>query len=393
MNDTLMNTYNRLPVAFSRGAGAWLFGENNEKYLDALSGISVCNLGHANPAVTAALADQAGKLLHTSNLYEIPLQRKLAGKLCAIAGLDKVFFGNSGAEANEAAIKICRKFAWQNEIREPLIVVMEGSFHGRTIATLSATGNDKIRVGFDPLLPGFIRVPYGDIDALSALAEKYSGIVAVMLEPVQGEGGIVIPPSGYLAAVRHLCTRHRWLMVLDEIQSGMGRTGEWFAWQHEQAKPDVMTLAKALGNGVPVGACLASGEAAGIFAPGNHGSTFGGNPLASRTGIAVIEYILEHDLLSRARQLGTYMLSRFEDILGDTSGITDIRGMGLMMAIELEEDCGALVNMALEQRLLVNVTAGNVIRLLPPLIITDAEADLIINGVTTVINKFLSTQV
>jgi len=389
MSDALMNTYNRLPVAFERGAGAWLFDEKGEQYLDALSGISVCSIGYANPVVTEALSDQAGLLLHTSNLYRIPLQEQLAAKLCEISGLRNVFFCNSGAEANEAAIKLCRRHAAQRGVQNPVIVVMEGGFHGRTMATLSATGNQKVRDGFEPLVPGFLRVPYGDVKVLSTLPELGSNIVAVMLEPVLGEGGIIIPSRGYLGEVRELCTKNNWLMVLDEIQSGMARTGRWFAWQHEDARPDIMTLAKALGNGVPIGACLAADSSAGIFSPGNHGSTFGGNPLAARAGLAVVNYIENNDLVTRAERLGARMLSRFRELLGTTVGVKEIRGLGLMLGIELYKDCGDLVSTALQERLLINVTAGNVVRLLPPLIISDDEAELIVTRTAGVIKRFL----
>ncbi len=390
MKAAVMNTYKRQPIAFVRGEGAWLFDSRSEKYLDALSGISVCSIGHANPDVTQALSEQAGTLIHTSNLYRIPLQETLAEKLCDVSGMNKVFFCNSGAEANEAAIKICRRHTANRGIKNPLIVVMAGGFHGRTLATLSATGNPKVREGFDPLVQGFVRIPYGDAQALRRLAGERHDIVAVMLEPVLGEGGIVIPPKGYLREVRDLCDENGWLMVLDEIQSGMARTGRWFAWQHEETRPDIMTLAKALGNGIPIGACLAAGHCAEIFTPGNHGSTFGGNPFAARAGIAVLDYIERHDLLARAKILGERMLSGFKEALGMTPGVKEIRGLGLMLGIELDRDCGDLVSRALQEHLLINVTAGNVVRLLPPLIISDAEAELIVQRTVASIKAFLS---
>lgn len=390
MKAAVMNTYKRQSIAFERGKGAWLFDAQGEKYLDALSGISVCSIGHANPSVAQALREQAGTLVHTSNLYRIPLQERLAEKLCAVSGMSSAFFCNSGAEANEAAIKICRRHAAGRGIKNPAIVVMEGGFHGRTLATLSATGNPKVREGFEPLVQGFVRIPYGNAHALRHLAEERSDIVAIMLEPILGEGGIVIPPKGYLREVRDLCDENGWLMVLDEIQTGMARTGHWFAWQHEGTRPDIMTLAKALGNGIPIGACLAAGQCAEIFAPGNHGSTFGGNPFAARAGIAVLDYIEQHDLLERAKILGERMLSSLKVSLGMTPGVTEIRGLGLMLGIELDRECGDLVGKALQEHLLINVTAGNVIRLLPPLIISDTEAELIVQRTVALIKAFLS---
>lgn len=390
MKAAVMNTYKRQSIAFVRGEGAWLFDAHGEKYLDALSGISVCSIGHVNPAVTQALREQAGTLVHTSNLYRIPLQEALAEKLCAVSGMNNVFFCNSGAEANEAAIKICRRHAANRGNKNPAIVVMEGGFHGRTLATLSATGNPKVREGFDPLVQGFVRIPYGDAQALRRLAGERHDVVAVMLEPVLGEGGIVIPPKGYLQEVRDLCDENGWLMVLDEIQSGMARTGRWFAWQHEGTRPDIMTLAKALGNGIPIGACLAAGHCADIFSPGNHGSTFGGNPFAARAGVAVLDYIERYDLPARAKILGERMLAGFKEALGMTPGVKQIRGLGLMLGIELDRECGDLVSRALQEHLLINVTAGNVVRLLPPLIISDAEAELIVQRTIAAIKAFLS---
>lgn len=390
MKAAVMNTYKRQSIAFVRGEGAWLFDAHGEKYLDALSGISVCSIGHTNPTVTQALREQAGALVHTSNLYRIPLQERLAEKLCDVSGMKNVFFCNSGAEANEAAIKICRRHAAGQGNKNPIIVVMEGGFHGRTLATLSATGNPKVWEGFEPLVQGFVRIPYGDAQALRHLAEVRNDIVAVMLEPVLGEGGIVIPPKGYLREVRNLCNENGWLMVLDEIQSGMARTGRWFAWQHEGTRPDIMTLAKALGNGIPIGACLAAGHCAEIFSPGNHGSTFGGNPFAARAGIAVLDYIEQHKLLDRAKILGERMLSGFKESLGMTPGVGEIRGLGLMLGIELNMECGDLVSKALQEHLLINVTAGNIIRLLPPLIISDTEAELIVQRTVASIKAFLS---
>ena len=385
-----MSTYTRQPVAFESGEGSWLIAENGERYLDALSGISVCNIGHANPKITEAISHQAGHLLHTSNLYHIPLQAELAERLCELSGLDSVFFCNSGAEANEAAIKLCRKSANHLGMSEPIIVVMHDSFHGRTMATLSATGNDKVHEGFTPLVQGFYHIPYNNIDALRELSKQEREIIAVMLEPVQGEGGVVVPGPGYLRAVREICTENNWLMVLDEVQTGMCRTGKWFAWQHEDVGPDIMTLAKSLGNGVPIGACLANNKAAEAMKPGSHASTFGGNPLAARTALTVIEFMTANNLADRVCRLGDAMLSRFQAELGDIAAVTDIRGRGLMIGIELDRDCADLVAMALERKLLINVTAGNVIRLLPPLTMSDDEMDTIISCVCELVRSFVA---
>ena len=391
MKSAVMSTYNRLPVEFVSGSGAWLTDARGERYLDALSGISVCSLGHAHPAVAAALADQAGRLIHTSNLYEIPLQAQLAARLCGLSGLNKVFFGNSGAEANEAAIKICRKYAHEQGMDDPVIVVMEGSFHGRTLATLTATGNAKLKKGFGPLLEGFHHIPYGDIAALQKLTSLNIEIVAVMLEPILGEGGIVIPPRGYLREVAEICRKNNWLLVLDEIQSGMCRTGAWFAFQHEGLRPDIVTMAKALGNGVPIGACLTNDLAAAAMVAGTHGSTFGGNPLACRAALTVIEYMQANGLAQRAAQLGKRMLSRFQDALTGVAGVREVRGKGMMFGIELEEDCTELAGLALQQHILINITAGRVIRLLPPLIISDDLADQIVDQVCSLTINYLKS--
>lgn len=385
-----MASYQHLPVAFTQGTGAWLIDQHGERYLDALSGIAVCGLGHAHPQLQQAIADQASLLLHTSNLYHIPLQEELADRLCALARMDKVFFCNSGAEANEAAIKIARLYGRQKNIDNPAIIVAEGSFHGRTMATLSATGNFKIQAGFEPLVQGFVHVPYNDIKAIEETVNSDNNIVAVLLEPIQGEGGIVVPDPGYLTAVRKICDANKLLLILDEIQTGMCRTGKWFAWQHEDAAPDVMTLAKALGNGVPIGACLARGAAAELIRPGSHGSTFGGNPLAARAGLTVLEILTSQALENRARDLGELILGGLQSGLKAVAGVISIRGKGLMLGIELDRDCAAVVKMALAERLLINVTAGNVIRLLPPLIITDDQARTIVEVVCRIVKKFLS---
>ena len=388
MTNAVMPTYARMPVTFAKGEGALLWDTTGKQYLDALSGISVCNVGHARREVADAICAQAHELLHTSNLYQIEHQQALAEKLCELSGFENVFFGNSGAEANEAAIKIARLYGHNKGVAIPTIIVMSNAFHGRTMATVTATGNPKAQLGFAPLVEGFVRVEYGDADAVAALASN-PNIVAVLVEPVQGEGGIRIPAADYLPRLRAICDQHDWLLMVDEIQAGMARTGTWFAFQHSDIQPDVMTLAKALGNGVPIGACLAGGKAAHVFGPGNHGSTFGGNPLACRAARAVIE-VVEHDnLTARAAELGEYFLSQFREKLAGVAGVRDIRGKGLMIGVELERDCGELVKQALERGLLINVTAGNVIRLLPPLIITDAQADQIITMVSELVQAFL----
>lgn len=390
MSNSLMTNYAPLPVSFVSGEGVWLTDMDGQRYLDALSGIAVCGLGHAHPVVQSAIADQAASLIHTSNLYQIPLQEKLADKLVEHSGMEKVFFGNSGAEANEAAIKLARLYGNNKGITTPIIITMEGSFHGRTMATLTATGNNKVKKGFTPLVEGFKHIPYNNIDALNEIAETTPGIVAVMVEPILGEGGVVIPDEGYLKAVRSFCDENDCLMILDEIQTGMGRTGEWFAFQHEAIKPDVMTLAKALGNGVPIGACLASGAAAALFQPGSHGSTFGGNPLAARAALSVIEVLESDNLAARAKELGNRLLDGFKQGLSNINGIREIRGKGLMIGIELENDCAELVGLALEEKLLINVTTGNIIRLLPPLVMSNKEADEIVSILSNVIKKYLA---
>lgn len=389
MAEHLMSTYSRLPVQFEKGSGIWLWDTENRQYLDALCGIAVCGLGHAHPAVTAAISEQAGRLVHTSNLYSIPLQEQLADRLCSVSGMDRVFFCNSGAEANEAAIKIARRYGHDKGIDSPAVIVMENSFHGRTLATLTATGNQRIQAGFEPLVPGFIRVPYNDLDALRTAASN-NNTVAVLVEPVQGEGGINVPAADYLEGIRKICDANGWLMMLDEIQTGMGRTGAWFAYQHGNAVPDVVTVAKALGNGVPIGACLARGEAAGVLQPGSHGTTFGGNPLACSAGLSVLETIEQEQLVENARAAGQYLLSGFQTALADIGGVKDIRGLGLMIGIELDRPCGELVGKALDLGLLINVTAERVIRLLPPLTLTDKQADMIVNLVSDLVHDFLS---
>ncbi len=388
MSNALMSTHARLPVAFERGAGAWLWDTEGRKYLDAFSGLAVCGLGHAHPAVAEALCAQAKRLLHTSNVYRIAKQEQLGAELVRVSGMDKVFFCNSGAEANEAAIKLARLHGHRKNIELPTILVTEGSFHGRTLATLAATGNAKIKQGFEPEVQGFVRVPFDDLNAVAALAKKNSSIAAVLVEPVQGEGGINIARADYLPGLRKLCDEHGWLLMLDEVQTGMCRTGKWFAFQHTKVMPDVMTLAKSLGNGVPIGACLAHGAAAELFQPGSHATTFGGNPLVCAAALAVISVMEKEQLAARAAQLGENMLSGFKRVLQGNSHIKDIRGLGLMIGIELDRPCAELVKLALAQGLLINIAAERVVRLLPPLIISDAEAEQIVTGVSNLINEF-----
>ncbi len=389
MADHLMSTYNRLPVSFERGEGIWLWDTEGKQYFDAISGIAVCGLGHAHPAVTQAITEQAARLVHTSNLYGIALQEQLADKLCGLAGMDRVFFSNSGAEANEAAIKIARLFGHSKGIDSPAIIVMENSFHGRTLATLTATGNRKVQAGFEPLVQGFIRVPYDNPDAIRTVADNSNEVAAVLVEPIQGESGIIVPDTGYLADIRAICDENDWLMMLDEIQTGMGRTGKWFAYQHCDIVPDVVTLAKALGNGVPIGACLAGGKAAEMMQPGSHGTTFGGNPLACHAALAVIETLEQEKLVAAAGKLGQHLLQGFSAALAGQEGVTDIRGRGLMIGIELDRPCTELVGKALMQGLLINVASENVVRLLPPLVLTEHQADMIVEQVSSLIREFL----
>ena len=389
-NDTLMATYSRLPVTFHHGEGVWLWDTEGKKYLDAFSGVAVCSLGHAHPSVTEALCKQAGQLVHTSNWYGIANQQTLADRLTRLSGMDKVFFSNSGAEANETAIKIARLYGHAKGIDQPTVVVMESSFHGRTLATLTASGSRKVQAGFEPLVRGFVRVPYNDLAAVAAVAQNTKGVVAVMVEPVQGEGGVNVPDDNYLSGLREICDQNDWLLILDEVQTGMCRTGEWFAFQHSGSQPDIMTLAKALGNGVPIAACIARGDAADIFQPGNHGSTFGGNPLVCSAALAVIDTMEKDELNSRAIEVGQRMLDGFRQSLANNAIVKDIRGKGLMIGIELDRPCTELMQKALEQGLLINVTAKKVIRLLPALVINDSEARQIVDQVSALINDFAS---
>ena len=385
-----MKTYSPLDVTFEHGEGVYLWDTNKQQYLDALSGIAVCGLGHAHPAVTKTISEQASKLLHTSNLYKIGNQEHLANQLCELSNMSRVFFSNSGAEANEAAIKIARLYGHQKNIKVPGIIVMENSFHGRTMATLSATGNRKVQAGFEPLVQGFVRAPYNDVDAIKKIADNNNDVVAILVEPIQGESGVNVPDKKYLDELRKICDDNDWLLMLDEIQTGMGRTGQWFAFQHSNIQPDVMTLAKALGNGVPIGACLANTKAGEVLQAGNHGSTFGGNPLMCATASTVVNTIKSDKLVANARKLGDYMLNRFTERLSAVSAVIQVRGQGLMIGIELDDsqlnhDCTDFVKLALDKNMLINVAGGNVIRLLPPLIINQQHADTIITTVSELI--------
>ncbi|MEQ1590406.1 MAG: aspartate aminotransferase family protein [Gallionella sp.] len=387
----VMNTYARLPVAFVRGEGAWLWDTEGKRYLDGLSGIAVNTLGHAHPLLTAALSEQIGKLMHCSNVYQVPAQELLADKLCSLTNMQEVFFSNSGCEANEAAIKLARFYGHKREIENPAIIVMEKAFHGRTLATLSATGNRKVQVGFEPLVTGFVRVPYNDLTAVRQVAQHNSNVVAVLVEPIQGEGGIRTLDIEYLQQLHTLCDEQNWLLMLDEVQCGIGRTGKWFAHQHAGILPDVMTLAKGLGSGMPIGACLTAGKAVNVFGPGNHGSTFGGNPLACMAGITTLNVIAQDKLLAHADSLGRFIQQAFTTQLEGVVGVVEIRGQGLMLGIELARPCGDLVKLALNNGLLINVTADNVIRLLPPLIMSQAEAQLLVDGLCPLIKDFLQS--
>ncbi|HSF21947.1 MAG TPA: aspartate aminotransferase family protein [Burkholderiales bacterium] len=388
----VMNTYARLPVAFERGAGSWLWDANGKRYLDAVAGVAVCGLGHSHPRYVAALREQVGRLVHTSNLYEITLQEKLADRLAAISGMDSVFFCNSGCEANEAAIKLARLYGHKKNIESPAIVVLEKAFHGRTLATLSATGSRKVQAGFEPLVAGFVRVPFDDLEAMRRVAEMNRSVVAVLVELLQGEGGVNICHDDYLAGLREICDAHGWLLMLDEVQSGMGRTGKWFAFQHSGVKPDVMPLAKGLGNGMPIGACLAAGPAAELFKPGNHGSTFGGNPLACAAALATLAIIEEDRLMENAIAIGDFIRAELARKIGGLKGVKEIRGKGLMIGIELEHNCSELVQQALERGVLINVTVDNVVRLLPPLVFSREEAELLLAALVPLIAGFLDRQ-
>lgn len=385
-----MNTYLRLPLTFARGEGVWLWDEEGKRYLDALAGVAVCGLGHCHPALARALCEQAGTLIHTSNLYHIRKQEQLATRLTALSDMENAFFCNSGAEANEAAIKLARLYGHGKNIDLPTIIVMEKSFHGRTMATLTASGNRKVQAGFEPLLTGFARVPYNDLEAVAQVAEHNKNVIAILVEPYQGEGGVNVPQANYLQGLRHLCDQNGWLLMLDEVQCGIGRTGNWFAFQHSGIAPDVVTLAKGLGSGVPIGACLAKGVAANVFKPGNHASTFGGNPLACSAALTTLEVIEEENLLRNAMEVGDFMRSLFKAQLADMPDVTEIRGQGLMIGIELTRPCGELVKEALKKGLLINVTSDKVVRLLPPLVIQRSEAEQVVNTLSPIVKEFLA---
>ena len=385
----LMNTYARQPVAFVRGEGCHVYDEAGRRYLDALAGIAVNTLGHGHPVLTKALTGQVGRLMHVSNIYRVPEQERLADRLAALSGMDEVFFCNSGCEANEAAIKLARMYGHQQGIDNPAIVVMEKAFHGRTLATLSATGNRKVQAGFEPLVSGFVRVPFDDLPAIEQVAAHNPNVVAVLFEPIQGEGGINIAHDDYMQSLRRICDDKGWLFMVDEVQCGIGRTGVWFAHQHAGVKPDVMTLAKGLGSGVPICACLTAGKAAGVFKPGNHGSTFGGNPLACTAALTTLEVIEKDGLMARATLLGEAIRGGMRGALAGVAGVIDIRGDGLMIGIELDRPCGELVAGALEIGLLINVTNDSVVRLLPPLVFSDDDVTQLIAMLAPLIIQFL----
>jgi len=384
-----MNTYSRQPVAFVRGEGAYLWDEAGKRYLDAVAGVAVNGLGHAHPKLVKAIADQAASLIHSSNLYRVLRQEELADKLCELSGMDKAFFCNSGCEANEAAIKLARLYGHNKGIEVPTIIVMEKAFHGRTMATLTATGSRKIQAGFEPLLSGFARVPFNDLEAIRHVAEHNKSVVAVLVEVVQGEGGINLMAPDFLAELRSICDAHGWLLMLDEVQTGIGRTGTWFGFQHSGVMPDVIALAKGLGSGMPIGACLARGAAAEVFQPGNHGSTFGGNPLACAAALATLDAIEDENLLDNARVRGEAIRAGLRSALNGVHGVVDIRGEGMMIGIELDRPCGELVAVARDAGVLINVTADSVIRLVPPLIYGAAEVDALVAAVAGIVTNYL----
>jgi acetylornithine/N-succinyldiaminopimelate aminotransferase len=385
----LMNTYSRIPVAFVRGEGVWVWDESGKRYLDAVAGIAVNTLGHRHPRLTQVVAEQSARLIHVSNLYRIPEQEALADRLAAISGMDNVFFCNSGCEANEAAIKLARLYGHGKGIDSPAIVVMERAFHGRTLATLSATGNRKVQAGFEPLVPGFVRVPFNDVESLRQVAAHDRGIVAVLVEPIQGEGGIHLSAMQYLRDLRELCDHHGWLLMVDEVQCGLGRTGKWFVYQHAGIRPDVVLLAKGLASGVPIGACLASGPAAGVFRPGTHGSTFGGNPLACAAALATLQTIDNEKLMANAERIGGILLDGLHAAFTGRPGVVEVRGRGLMIGVELDRPCGDLVMRALQAGLLINVTMDKIVRLLPPLIMNESEANEVLAILVPLVREFL----
>ncbi|MBG58165.1 MAG: aspartate aminotransferase family protein [Porticoccus sp.] len=373
-----MNNYGTRKITLTRGQGSWVWDDQGRRYLDAISGIAVCGLGHAHPVVTKAITEQAATLVHCSNLYNIPVQEALAEQLHKISGLSKLFFCNSGAEANEAAIKLARLFGHSKGVDQPTIIVMENAFHGRTMATLSATGNRKVQAGFEPLVGGFVRAPHNDLESLHTIAKNNRNVVAILVEPIQGEGGIRVPADNYLPGLREICDQYDWLLMLDEIQTGNGRTGQYFNYQHANLLPDVVTTAKGLGNGVPIGACLAGDKAADLMQPGSHGTTFGGNPLACAAALATVSTILDQNLCQRAATMGNYIKQRLVERLADHPNVVEVRGQGLMLAIEMSKPCPEMVTEAAAKGLLINVTAQSVIRLLPTLIISEDEADQLV---------------
>jgi len=392
MSEHLVKAYNSLSTSFTHGDGIYLWDTEKKRYLDALCGISVTNLGHNHPDVTEAIQKQASTLLHTSNIYAIEWQQKLANLICQLSGMDRVFFGNSGAEANEAAIKIARLYGHQQGNNDPHIIVMDNSFHGRTMATLSASGSRKVQAGFEPLLSGFVRAPYNDIESIQFIAENNQKVVAILAEPVQGEGGIIVPDSGYIEALRHICDENNWLLMLDEVQSGIARSGQMFAFQHTNITPDVLTLAKALGNGVPIGACVTKGKAAEVIQPGNHGSTFGGNPLACRAGYAVLESIQKNNILDNVIKRSEQLVSVLKRGLANHADLKEVRNLGLLIGIEMKCNYQTFVMHALQRGLLLNVTAEKVIRLLPPLILNKQQTEDMAQQIIDCIQSFEPTK-
>jgi len=388
----LMNTYSRIPVAFVRGEGVWVWDESGKRYLDALAGIAVNTLGHGHPALTRVIAEQSRRLIHVSNLYRVAEQEALADKLATISGMDAAFFCNSGCEANEAAIKLARLYGHGKGVERPSVVVMDLAFHGRTLATLSATGNRKVQAGFEPLVSGFVRVPFNDIESLRQVAGRDRSVVAVLVEPIQGEGGINISAMQYLRDMREICDRHGWLLMADEVQCGLGRTGKWFVYEHAGVRPDVVLLAKGLASGIPIGACLARGTAAEVFRPGTHGSTFGGNPLACAAALATLQAIENQELMANAERIGGILLEGLHRALDGRPGVSEVRGRGLMIGVELDRPCADLVGQALDAGLLINVTMDKVIRLLPPLVMSEAEAREVLAILVPLVQNFLGPQ-
>ncbi len=385
-----MNTYARQPVAFVRGQGVWLWDEAGTKYLDALAGIAVNTLGHNHPRLVRALSEQIARVIHTSNLFRVPVQEAAADRVAEISGLDEVFFCNSGLEANECALKVARKYGHDRGVAEPAILVMERAFHGRSLATLSATGSRKVQAGFEPLVQGFVRVPLNDLDAVKQVAAHNRNVVAVFIEPIQGEGGINVSRLEYLRELKQICDEHEWLFMSDEVQCGLGRSGKWFVYQHAGFLPDVLPLAKGLGSGVPVGACAVGGRAKGVFKPGNHGSTFGGNPLAMTAVVTTIDTMKDEGLLASALRVGDAIRGGLSNALQGVPGVVEVRGMGLMIGVELDRPCGELVARGLEAGLVINVTAENVIRILPPLVMGDAEGRVVVERLVPLVREFLA---